>query len=1089
MDRLFLLLLVLHSAAFAAAPRDALPLDAPEWPLNYRLHLDGAATVKLGESLIIKLDAQGAHDIAVEHPAEGAPVLRVWKDGKLVRGPEDVASLAQTGAKDFADANLDLGADFTAMAVFEASGEGTLFSKCAAQDKWSPDAKALFIRKGKLVYDIGWLGAMNGGPKVNDGKKHTVVLTVREGLAKLWLDGKSIAEKAGFTRPDQKEHVFKVGRAAPNFAGDFAKGKIHAVRVWKRALPEAEMALLFKADAAGANTPDFTYQPKSSGKPVVEGGSGWVQALERSDHAELVRGWNEKTLAEGAAIYKTLCVVCHGTKEQPGSLPTALRFAEGQFKNSSDPYSMYVTLTKGFGQMVPQPQYTTAQKYAVIQYIRETFLRPHNPSQLKDADLALLPRGLVHAEAEKPDTSLPPYKRMDLGPALFWTLEVAPDNIAQKGIAIRLDDGPGGVSKGRAWMIYDHDTMRVATATTGDFVDWKGIAFDGSHGTHTGLTGERHFINPTGPGWSLNSFEDKRASAKDGKKYGPHAGLKFAGIYTHQNKVVVAADIYSTRVLESPAWLDYGSTPVFVRTVNVGEAKQPLLLRVAPESVNVILRGEGVLSKADGFWVAKLASGAKAQLFISRVDAGSLDTLAKTFAASPDLKALTQGGPAQWPQVVTTTSVAGKEDGPFAADDYPLPIENPWQSWMRLGGFDFTPDGKGAIVALWNGDVWRVDGVLQKAPAALTWRRIAAGLFQPLGVKFRGEELFITCRDQIARLRDLNGDGETDFIECFNDDAQVTEHFHEFAMGLQTDAAGNFYYAKSGRHALDSVVPQHGTLLKVSADGSRTEILATGFRAANGVCLNDDGTFFVTDQEGFWTPKNRINRVKAGGFYGNMYGYTSVTDESDSAMEQPLVWITNEKDRSPAELLWVPKNAWGGLGGSLLNLSYGTGRIFVVPHEEVNGQWQGAVCELPLPAFSTGIMRGRFGTDGALYTCGMFAWAGNATAPGGFHRVRSTGKAAQVPLAVHATKGGMTVTFSDPIEAKDCAIKAWHLQRSKNYGSKHYDEHTLNIRAVHQSADGRSVTLDIPDLAPTQCYELKINDRILHGTIHQLAKP
>ena len=60
----------------------------------------------------------------------------------------------------------------------------------------------------------------------------------------------------------------------------------------------------------------------------------------------------------------------------------------------------------------------------------------------------------------------PPYQRMDFGPALFWTLQVAPGNIAQKGIAVRLDDGPGGVSKGRAWMVYDHDTMRVAAATT-----------------------------------------------------------------------------------------------------------------------------------------------------------------------------------------------------------------------------------------------------------------------------------------------------------------------------------------------------------------------------------------------------------------------------------------------------------------------------------------------------------------------------------------------------------------------------------------------------------------------------------------------
>ena len=27
----------------------------------------------------------------------------------------------------------------------------------------------------------------------------------------------------------------------------------------------------------------------------------------------------------------------------------------------------------------------------------------------------------------------------------------------------------------------------------------------------------------------------------------------------------------------------------------------------------------------------------------------------------------------------------------------------------------------------------------------------------------------------------------------------------------------------------------------------------------NWLCINPDGTFFVTDQEGHWTPKNRIN--------------------------------------------------------------------------------------------------------------------------------------------------------------------------------------------------------------------------------------
>lgn len=701
------------------------------------------------------------------------------------------------------------------------------------------------------------------------------------------------------------------------------------------------------------------------------------------------------------------------------------------------------------------------------------------------------------AFADPPGKALAPYRRMDFGPVLFWTLQVAPGNIAQKGIAIRLDDGPGGVGKGRAWMIYDHDTMRVAAATTGEFVDWKGIAFDGSHGTHTALTGERHFVNPVGPGWASpeGRWDDTRLVGRDGKRYGPlpREWAHYEGLYL--NGSIIVATVNGTRVLESPGWIE--SDSVFTRTLNVGPAKRRLLLRVAPETLNVAISGDGSLRKEAGFWVAELPGGAKTRLFISLLNNGPI---ARTNGLSLDLEPFTHGGPPRWSEEVTTTSIAGKTGGAFIADTFPLPTENPWHSWMRPGGFDFTPDGRGAIVATWNGDVWRVDGVMAAAPATLHWRRIASGLFQPLGVKFRGDDLFILCRDQLVRLRDLNGDGEADFLENFNNDHQVTEHFHEFAMGLQTDAEGNFYYAKSGRHALDSVVPHHGTLLRVSADGTRTDILATGFRAANGVCLNDDETFFVTDQEGFWTPKNRINRVKVGGFYGNMFGYSSVTNASDEAMEQPMVWITNAKDRSPAELLWVPKNTWGSLGGALLNLSYGTGRIFMVPHEEVGGEWQGAVCELPLPAFATGIMRGRFGRDGALYACGLFGWAGNAVSPGGFHRIRRGEKPAYVPIAIHAARGSLSLTFSDPLDSASVktdafAVKVWSLKRSANYGSNHHNEHPLEITGASLSADHRSVTIEIPALARTHCYELKLRltgtagemiERTLHGTIHRL---
>ena len=49
----------------------------------------------------------------------------------------------------------------------------------------------------------------------------------------------------------------------------------------------------------------------------------------------------------------------------------------------------------------------------------------------------------------------------------------------------------------------------------------------------------------------------------------------------------------------------------------------------------------------------------------------------------------------------------------------------------------------------------------------LTWQRIASGLFQPLGVKIVDGEIYITCRDQLVILHDLNGDGETDYLPEF----------------------------------------------------------------------------------------------------------------------------------------------------------------------------------------------------------------------------------------------------------------------------------------------------------------------------------
>ncbi len=823
------------------------------------------------------------------------------------------------------------------------------------------------------------------------------------------------------------------------------------------------------------------------------------------NHAGMIRKWNPQALKRGEAIYARVCANCHGTKELPGSLPNSPKFMSHTFKNGSDPFSLYQTLTRGYGLMAPQTWMVPSQKYDLIHYLREVYLKPHNPTQYKPIDdtyLTSLPKGTSFGPEP---IKVEPWVAMDYGPSLMNTYEVGGPgpNIAYKAMAVRLDSGAGGVSRGRHWALFDHDTMRYAAAWSGSgFIDWKGIHFNGQHQVHPKLEGDLVFANPSGPGWAnpeTGTFDDPRMKGRDGRRYGPlpRAWAQFRGSYTFGNQTILAYRIGDADVLES-----FGiEGSAYTRTLEIGKSSRDLFTRISPETIHVALVGDKQLSIStkDSSTILAIPASAtptRVKVLMSRTALGT-----ELRIPPQPLKPLTAGGPKRWPEILKTTVSLGKNDGPFAIDTFALPERNPWNAQLRLTGFDFDPSGKKMAVCSWDGDVWLVSG-LDHLAGGLSWQRIASGLFQPLGLKYRDGAIFVCCRDQIVRLHDLNRDNETDYYECINNDHQVTEHFHEFAMGLQTDAEGNFYYAKSGRHALPALVPHHGTLLKVSRDGSQTEILATGFRAANGVCLNPDGTFFVTDQEGFWTPKNRINLVKKGGFYGNMYGYTDITDTSDSAMDQPLCWITNNFDRSPAELLWVTSDHWGPLKGSLLNISYGHGKIYIVPNETVNGQAQGGMCALPLPTFPTGIMRGRFHpTDGQLYTCGMFAWAGNQHAPGGFYRVRFTGQSADLPVGLKAKKDRLELTFSDAIDPasasdpKNFEIKVWDLKRTKNYGSKHFNEKPLAVSAA--AVEGQTVILTVKDLAPTWCMEIRYRIQgadghaitgVINNTIHNLGK-
>ena len=781
---------------------------------------------------------------------------------------------------------------------------------------------------------------------------------------------------------------------------------------------------------------------------------------------------------------------------------------------------------------------TPREKYDVITYIREAYVREDNPDQYFNTSvgyLASLPKGTSKGPEPKPyhpwsdqdygnffintyelvDSETGPERYHSPGPTPYVDEDYSKNNFAYKGIAVRLDKGKGGVAKGKAWMIFDHDVMRVAGGWTGEgFIDWEGILLNDRHETYPRTIGKLHFETAVGPGWAnpeTGDFEDPRFTARDGRKFGPlpKEWANYKGLYHHGEHIVISYSVGTADILEQLGMEEEGAQTVFTRTLNISASSSLLKLRVAKDDVNVRISGKGAsLSKEDGYVLMTVnkSQAVKIKLFIANGNI-DLEAVVESATAPESLKKYTNGGPAHYPEELNSVITKGSDEDLFAVDQLSPPYDNPWNCRMKLSGIDFMKDGNKAVACTTDGDIWLITG-LTDGSTSLKWKRIGAGLFQPLGIKVIDEQIFVTCRDQLVRLQDLNGDGETDFYESFNHDHQVTDHFHEFAMGLQADGEGNLYYAKSGRHAREALIPQHGTLIKVSADGSESKIIAKGFRAANGVCINPDGSFLVTDQQGYWNPMNRINWIETDGgpkFYGNMWGYDPPSDSTRAAMEAPMVWVDMEFDRSPSELVWVDSKKWGPLNGGLLSFSYGYGKIQWVLNEEVDGQRQGGVIDIPGTKFYTGVMRGRFHPeDQHLYLCGMEAWSTSQNMrPGDLYRIRYTGKTIPMPIGLNALEKGMKLKFASRLneeaasDVSNYEVKTWDLVRSSKYGSDRHNVKTLNVSNVKLSADRKGITLFMNDIAPVDVMTISydISDEsgaplkgMVQNTVHVLGK-
>ncbi|MFM8421498.1 MAG: hypothetical protein ACKOEQ_15405, partial [Verrucomicrobiota bacterium] len=343
-------------------------------------------------------------------------------------------------------------------------------------------------------------------------------------------------------------------------------------------------------------------------------------------------------------------------------------------------------------------------------------------------------------------------------------------------------------------------------------------------------------------------------------------------------------------------------------------------------------------------------------------------------------------------------------------------------------------------------------------------------------------------------------------------------NYHEFVLDLHTDSKGNFYYAKGAPWEPKVTSPHQGTILKVSPDGRKMEVFATGLRAPNGMTVGPDDTVLVSDNQGHWMPSSKLNLVRKGSFLGMVPaaqreltlkyadgrelrlnpsdpearakagikgwdGSMPIPDRYDT----PICWLPMRWDNSSGGQVFVTSDKWGPWKGAPLFMSYGKCLLYGVLWDEVDGEVQAAMVPFNL-RFQSGVMRGRFNPkDGQLYVCGLKGWQNAATRDGGFYRVRHTGKPVHMPVKAHVAANAIQITFSaplDPAAAKDAgnySVETWNYRYSGGYGSdelsvanpgkKGHD--ALAVGAVSLSADGKTVTIPVQGLRAADQYSVR----------------
>lgn len=456
---------------------------------------------------------------------------------------------------------------------------------------------------------------------------------------------------------------------------------------------------------------------------------------------------------------------------------------------------------------------------------------------------------------------------------------------------------------------------------------------------------------------------------------------------------------------------------------------------------------------------------------------------------------------ANWPQTLTTKATLSQKPDAYVIDDIPLPVPNPWKRNVRLADIAFLNDQGDAAGVTFDGDVWLISG-LKGDLEAVTWKRFASGLHEPMSIVARNGEILVFDRNGIWKLVDSNGDKECDRYEMFCNLFAQTAETREFPNSMKLGPKGELYISKGGQEGTTRG-KHNGTVIKVAADGKSFEVIGYGLRQPFIGVNAQTGLVTASDQQGHYVPSTPLHIIRDHQFYGHLPTIAEKEKYPESIAE-PLTWIPHPVNPSGVTQTWLLGSKMGPVDGELIHIGYNRPELFRVlmskesgtglqPVQSPEGQVKNPSHFLkPQAALVSFSREFDFPTlnaivnpaDGQLYVTGFQVWGTVVKRLSGLARVRWTGKPRVLLEEVTPTDKGLVLRFNEKLDAKlatnpeSYSAERWNYKRTPEYGSPHLKldgsngQEWMNASSAYLSTDGKSVLVAFPEMKT--CHQMRI---------------